>query len=116
MINGNTGLVDADEFELEEQNNAGLPFPNQFLWRDGNRFMLNADMALAVDFEGFMTSPETGEVTCNLGGNTNVCPTSELVGFAAEFADDDIQWRTEFRDVFFKITNLGCGAGVCTAV
>jgi hypothetical protein len=61
----------------ELQNNAASPpqpnvrqFPNQFLWRvsavtAGGGFMLNADMALAVDMAGFMDAAN-GAVNCSL--------------------------------------------------
>ena len=89
------GTVDRD-FALELQNNNNNNFPAQFLWRRGNRndFMLNVDMALARDFEGFI-DPTSGHVTCALNGN---CPDSPLLGFATEYANNNAAWLSDFRE------------------
>lgn len=73
--------------------------------------MLKADMALAVDFAGKIDSG-TGSVSCALSGN-DACDPSNLAEIAAGFADNDNQWRSEFRDAFKAMTNIGC-TGECT--
>jgi hypothetical protein len=106
----------------ELQSNAGLrPFPDQFLWRLGSddQFMINADMALAVDF-GTLVDRTNGRVTaCTLdsGVGPNVCAASRLLTHTRDFANNDLIWRQAFHDAFFKMTNKGCmSSGACTAV
>jgi len=98
------------EWQQEEQNNEGLVFTNQFLWRKNGRrlFMLNTDMALAINTAGFIT--DVGQVTCN------PCPPSTMLETTRLYHDNDAQWRTDFRDAFIKMTNTGCNADTCTLV
>jgi len=108
LLNGNqinNGL------QLELQTNDGLPFPDQFLWRDTDEFMLNADMALVFDLDG-LVHPTTGAVTCAL----ETCPESPLLGFAIEFLNSNTEWLNTFRGALIKMTNAGCEGGACTAV
>lgn len=101
-------------FSLELQNNRAHPaFPNQFLWRADQRpqFMLNADMALAVNLKG-KVDPVTGRVSCAL----NVCPSSPTLHLALEYAANNAKWVHDFRDAFLKMTSHGCGGGTCTAL
>lgn len=110
LLDGNE--VDED-FALEFQQNRGTAFPDQFLWRRGNRndFMLNVDIALARDLEGFI-DPTTGFVTCSLNGS---CPDSPLLSIAMEYASNNRVWVQDFRDAFIKMTSSGC-EGVCTDI
>jgi hypothetical protein len=112
--------------ELQSNVLAGRPFPDQFLWREGgggndnndNEFMLNVDMALAVDF-GTNIDGTNGAVTCTLAaGGPNACAASPLLPHARDFAADDLIWRRAFHDAFVKMTNAGCtrNSGTCTAV
>jgi len=117
----NDGLVNSI-FTQEEQENTDIPrLDKQVLWRRGNEtgtIMLNADMALAVDFDGFLDGT-TGSVTCSLtgGGALTVCPVSSLLSVAVEYANDNTLWVNDFHDAFIKMTNTGCGVGsTCTAV
>lgn len=110
-------LLDGDDvdprFELELQENDGNPFPDQFLWRRGNSndFMLNVDMALAKDLDGFV-DPTSGGVSCTLNES---CPDSPLLTIAAEYADSNELWLSDFLAAFQKMTTVGC-PGVCTPV
>lgn len=100
-----------NDFQLELQTNNGLPVPNQFLWRDTDQFMLNADIALAFNLDG-LVNPTTGEVSCTL----ETCPESPLLGFAIEFSNSNTDWLNAFRGAFIKMTNAGCEGGACTAL
>jgi len=71
--------------------------------------MLNIDMALAFDLDGFIT-PSNGAVSCNL----NTCPRSPLMDYAIEFANSNQVWLSAFRDAFTQMTSVGCGS--CTAL
>jgi hypothetical protein len=116
----NQGTVDT-VFVQERQMNvaAGRPFPDQFLWREGNvdPFMFNVDMALVVDF-GTLLDSTSGRVTCTLGGvGPNVCAASRLLSHTREFANNDLVWRQAFHDAFVKMTDQGCmSSGACTVV
>ena len=105
-----------DIFRLEEQDNSARPeFPNQFLWRRGtrsSRFMLNVDMALAVDFEGSI-DPVSGDVSCNLSGSSNVCKDASTVDIALEYAASNSAWVNDFHTAFMKMTSVGCDLGLC---
>lgn len=72
--------------------------------------MLNVDMALVVDFGNSLLDPVTGQVTCTLNVD---CPESSLKSFAIAYAEDNVKWVQDFRNVFTKMTSIGC-AGVCT--
>lgn len=112
----NNNVVDAD-FVQEEQINMNTPFPDQFLWRkeNGNEFMLDADMAVVVNFGDDMNAM-TGEVFCTLGDSgPNVCEASKLLTHAIAFSGNDAAWRQVFHDAFMKMTNIGC-SGACTFV
>jgi hypothetical protein len=112
------------DFVQELQNNS-IPFTNKFLWRENGRpgFMLNADMALAVDTAGFLNAT-SGAVTCSLPVRLNappppftICPNAPLLATANRYALDNAAWVTDFRDAFAKMVNAGCNAPtVCTAV
>jgi hypothetical protein len=108
-------------FVPELQNNAA-PFTNKFLWRENGRpgFMLNADLALAVDTSGHLDSTN-GAVACSLPSQPNavnpVCPNSPLLATANRYAANNAAWVADFRDAFTKMVNSGCNAPtVCTAV
>jgi hypothetical protein len=99
-----------------------LQVSNQFLWRrdqTGQHFMLDVDMALAVNFNGFLDRT-TGRVTCNLSDDNAVqpiCPASSTLSIAVEYADNNRLWVNDFHDAFLKMTNTGCGVGgPCTAL
>jgi hypothetical protein len=118
---GNDGMVNSI-FTQENQDNSAIPrFADQVLWRGGNNdgtIMLNADMALAVDFDGFLDGT-TGSVTCSLTGEgtATVCPVSSLLSVAVEYANNNTLWVNDFHDAFIKMTNTGCGVGsTCNAV
>jgi hypothetical protein len=114
----------AADFVLELQNNVA-PFTNQFLWRENGRsgFMLNADMALAVDMTGFLNAT-SGAVSCALSvpryapsPTLPLCPASPLLATANRYATNNVAWVTDFRDAFTKMVNTGCNApSICTAV
>lgn len=107
MLLDNNGLD--NDFEQEEQDEPG--FPRQFLWREqgDDEFMLNVDVALAIDVEGSIVAG-SGEVTCS------PCPDSRLLPRALQYADSNQLWVNDFHDAFQKICNAGCGGAVCTAV
>jgi Peroxidase len=113
----------AADFVLELQTNVA-PFTNKFLWRENGRpgFMLNADMALAVDTAGFLNAT-SGAVSCSLpvppntpAGPLPVCPNSPLLATANRYANNNAAWVTEFRDAFTKMVNTGCNAPAICAV
>jgi hypothetical protein len=97
------------------------PFTDKFLWRENGRpgFMLNADLALAVDTAGYLNATN-GAVNCSLNtpaGSLAVCPVSPLLATANRYAVNNAAWVTDFRDAFTKMVNTGCNAPtVCTAV
>ena len=110
-----SGTVDPN-WNQDLQNNAAFPeFPNQFLWERDNICMLNADMALVIDLDGAIDAT-SGEVSCNLEGAGVVCPPSSLLGQTIAYANNNQLWLLDYRDAFTKMTNRGCGAGVCTAL
>ena len=105
------GVVD-DIWRAEMQDNSGTIFPDQVIWRQGDsgRFMINADMALVVDFENNI-NPSNGLVSCNLSGESNVCPAASTLGIANEYAASNTVWLGDFHDAFIKMTNSGCEDG-----
>lgn len=111
----------SDDFALELQNNANNPpFPNQFLWREvgrrGGTFMFNADMALAVDMQGY-ANPVNGAVTCSLtAGSPTACPDSRLLPTAVQYASNNGLWVRDFRDALVKMVETGCGNGICDTI
>lgn len=77
--------------------------------------MLNADMALVKDLEGWIDH-DSGFVFCSL---TDDCPDSPLLDFVLDFAQDNAVWIQAFRDAFWKMTSVGCSnvdGDVCTKV
>jgi len=96
-------------FSQEMQDNSGRVFPDQFLWRriPSTRFMLNVDFALAVDLDGFL-DPVSGEVSCRLSGNSNICPDSSTVDIVLEYANDNRAWVNDFHDALQKMTTHNC--------
>ncbi len=114
QILGNQNTVDP-QWQPELQNNQQFPdFPNQFLWERNNICMLNADLALAVNFQGEIDST-TGAVSCNLAGN-NACPQSSLLSQTVQYANSNQLWLEDYRDAFIKMTNNGCENGACTSL
>ena len=110
----NNGQIDTT-FGQQLQNNGARPdFPDQFLWRleNSNRFMLNVDMGLAVDFQGFI-DPVSGEVTCELTGSANVCPQATTLDIALEFVASNDDWVDAFHTAFMKMSSIGCSASNC---
>jgi hypothetical protein len=102
-----------------EDNARFPPFPNQFFWKedgdsDSGIFMLQADMALAFDMEGFL-DPSNGNVTCRLVQTKGfaVCPTSSLRSRAEFYRKNNDAWIRDFEVAYLKIVNRGCGNGVC---
>jgi hypothetical protein len=108
----------------ELQNNTA-PFTDKFLWRENGRpgFMLNADLALAVDTAGYLNATN-GAVNCSLpvppnipAGPLTVCPDSPLLATANQYAVNNAAWVSDFRDAFTKMVHTGCNAPtVCTAL
>lgn len=77
--------------------------------------MLNADMALAFDMEGYL-DPTSGAVTCVLASNgmgKTVCPSSLLRARAQLYSNENLVWVKDFESVFLKVANAGCGKKVC---
>jgi hypothetical protein len=119
LRNGRVG-----NFVPELQTNTA-PFTNKYLWRESNGrpgFMLNADMALAVNTAGYLNAAN-GAVTCSLPSSPGtsaanpVCPNSPLLATANRYAANNAAWVTDFRNAFTKMVNKGCDAPtVCTAV
>ena len=78
--------------------------------RGGPIVMLNADMALISDMEGYIDST-TGFASCipndDSQGDTDlpVCPEASTRGLVMEFANKNGLWLTEFRNALTKITN-----------
>lgn len=106
------------QFHQEKQENKGDDFPDQYLWRRGDQpvFMLNVDMAIAVDFDGHI-DPKSGEVTCNLEGKrSNRCPAALTEGIAMEFDQSNSRWIDAFHEAFMKMTTVGCNSSTCTVV
>lgn len=102
------------------QENTDLPeFPPRTLWREpgDEEFLLNSDMALAVNFAGFIDA-ETGTVSCSLGSSDSggvQCPTaSETLSIANEYLADNQLWLDEFHDALLKMFSTGCDETVCT--
>jgi len=52
-------------------------------------------------------------VGCEL---STTCPDSRLLGLAVEFANSNSTWLNAFHDAFVRMTNTGCGDGVCRGV
>jgi hypothetical protein len=80
-------------------------------------FMLQADMALAFDMEGYL-NPSNGDVNCTLvqRENQTICPASPLRARAEMYRDNNLLWVQSFEAAFVKMINTGCGNGVCSAV
>jgi hypothetical protein len=80
-------------------------------------FMLQADMALAFDMEGYL-NPSNGDVNCTLvqRENQTMCPASPLLARAELYRDNNLLWVQSFEAAFVKMINTGCGNGVCKAV
>jgi hypothetical protein len=73
--------------------------------------MLNADMALVMNFAGSIDSI-TGEVDCVPGelegdSNDDVCPEASTIDQVAQYADNNNFWLRDFRDAFVKMTLNG---------
>jgi hypothetical protein len=64
--------------------------------------MLNADMALVMDFKNEIDST-TGEVDCAVGE----CPQASTIDQVAIYAGDNALWLEQFRDAFVKMTLNG---------
>jgi hypothetical protein len=108
---------------IMEDNKHFPPFPDQFYWEEevvpgvSGVFMLQADMALAFDMEGYL-NPANGDVNCTLvptDGQT-VCPASPLRARAELYRDNNLLWVEAFEAAFIKMINTGCGNSVCSAV
>jgi hypothetical protein len=73
--------------------------------------MLNADMALVMNFGGSIDSI-TGEVNCVPGelegdSNDDICPEASTINQVAQYADNNNLWLHHFRDAFVKMTLNG---------
>jgi len=118
VLLGNGNGIDISDFRQELQDSS--EFGIQFLWRPRplTLFMLNADMALTVDLEGFV-DPDDGFVTCVLSDDGNdddrdVCPpATSTLEIALEYADDGDLWISDFHDAFMKMTSVGCDNDNC---
>jgi hypothetical protein len=114
-------LLKFDQFSLTLEENAQFPpFPDQWYWEEEETpgvsgvFMLQADMALAFDMEGYL-NPANGNVNCTivpLEGQT-LCPMSPLRARAEFYRDNNLLWVQAFEAAFIKMINTGCGNGVC---
>lgn len=118
LLDRNNGII-SPEFRQELQDNRSNPtFPDQFLWRFGELqlFMLNADLALAVDLGDFV-DPDDGLVTCTLSGSSDsgrdVCPAASTLDIALEYASSNRLWINDFHSAFLKMTSVGCNNNVC---
>ena len=108
------GVID-DIWQPELQDNSGTIFPDQVIWRQGDSelFMFNSDLALAVNFEGFMTDV-SGEVSCSLtAGTDDSCPAASTLAIANEYAASNTVWLNDFHAAYIKMTNSGCEDDNC---
>jgi hypothetical protein len=109
-------ILKFDKFELVQQR-----ANQQYMWQEKGRadkiFMLQADMALAFDMEGYL-NPANGNVACTLvkrPGQT-LCPTSPLRARVQLYRNNNLRWVRDFEAAFLKMVNTGCGNGACVAV
>lgn len=109
-------LLKFDQLDLHfDDNTAFPPFPNQFYWvdRESGIFMLNADMALMFDMQGYI-NPTNGAVNCTLVPvvGQKQCPSSYLRDTVRFYSGRNNQWVRSFEIIFLKMVNNGCG-GFC---
>jgi len=98
------------------------PIPDRYQWIKGGNgptdkktFMLDSDLAIAVDFSGNLKP--TGEVTCPLQGRRS-CPFAGLRDLAVEYAQDNELWVRDFQKAYAKMLVTGydtCDVEGCTA-
>jgi hypothetical protein len=78
--------------------------------------MLNADMGLVSDFDGFIDSG-TGEVSCAMQDSADntlpVCPRASTLDQAAEYSQNNVLWLRDFHDAFTKMMLTGHSPGSC---
>ena len=121
--------IDNDYFEVLLDNNGELPNEKfiqtnegstngQYLWTEGTRddalLMINADMALVVDMDGYLDQ-ETGLASClpNKGATAATrnsempeCPPAfATLPFVKLYDDDGDLWLSDFRDALLKMVN-----------
>lgn len=104
--NRNKGTPDRVQwFHLKDANKTNPVNPGEK--RQERPIMLNADIALVRDFDGYLNGG-TGEVGCQFrccpDKEVPVCPAANLtMWIAAEFKFNNTMWLGEFRDAFDKM-------------
>ena len=106
-----------------DQTNAGNT-NGLFLWKrrdnifQGRRplVMLNVDMALVRDLSDHIVNQRTGEVSCVLDGQTDVCDVAtDTLAHVVAYSNDNQLWLEDFRDVLNKMLANGYDTSRCTS-
>jgi len=113
-----TQLLNANWKQIFINNEDLEGIPNRWMWTKGggrgksdNRFMLDSDMALRVNFEDYLEAD--GEVTCPLKTKSG-CPLAmdegmDTFSLTEEYAKDNLLWLTDFQMAYEKMLTTGYG-------
>jgi len=113
-------LMRGSDWQQVFVDNTGLNTPNRNEWERGvnpdHFVMINADMAIVRDFNGFMdhSGPASGQVTCEFRARRNRCPKAlETFDIAVEYKFDNDLFVEDFEDAYKRMMKTGFVASQC---